>query len=500
MKTYFNHILLFFFATTILFSCREDLVTKTTTATLKGIVKTKETGVPLANAKITTAPITESVYTDAAGNFVINNIPLGDYSIKAELDGYVTKAQGISIKTANQEASIIIELVDDNTLNSSPSVPQLLNPTDNATNQPLTINFSWECSDPDTKDVLKYTLIIKNNKNNDVIEIKDITAKTYEVKNLKYGTTYFWQIIANDGVNNPVYSATNKFSTTDTPINRIHYVSSIDGKKYLVSNNLENNNLYAIAENIWRPRKNNNANLIAYLKNVGGDIHIFTSKLDGSSEFKVTSIPVAGFKAAELDFSWSQSGTEIIYANFDKLYRVNKDGTGTTLIYTAPSGQFITECDWSYNQANIAIKTNEINGYNANIYIIDMLGNIVKSVVTASNGALGGLNLSTDGKKLIYCKDISDYQDANYRQLDTRIFLYNLETDVISDLSDISKKPVGSNDLDPRFSPNDAEIIFTNTSNDGISQKNILKITLDFSLQYLQRTTLFSNAEMPDWE
>lgn len=500
MKIYFNYIFVCLISLLGLFSCREDLVTKTATATLKGVVKAKETGVPLANAKITTAPISETVYTDAAGNFVIYNIPIGDYSVKAELDGYVTKAQGISLKTANQEASILIELLDDKTLNSPPSVPQLLNPTDNATNQSLTINFSWECTDADANDVLKYTLLIKNNKDNDVIEIKDISSKNYEVKNLKYGTTYFWQVIANDSVNNPVYSATNKFSTTDTPINRIHYVSNVDGKKYLVSNNLENNNLYTIAENIWRPRKNNNANLIAYLKNVGGDIHIFTSKLDGSSEFKVTTIPIAGFRASELDFSWNQSGTEIIYANFDKLYRVNKDGTGTTLIYTAPSGQFITECDWSYNQANIAIKTNEITGYNANIYIIDMLGNITKSVVTMSNGALGGLNFSVDGKKLIYCKDISDYQDANYRQLDTRIFLYNLETDVITDLSDISKKPLGSNDLDPRFSPNDAEVIFTNTSNDGISQKNIIKITLDFSLQYLQRTTLFTNAEMPDWE
>lgn len=71
-----------------------------------------------------------------------------------------------------------------------------------------------------------------------------------------------------------------------------------------------------------------------------------------------------------------------------------------------------------------------------------------------------------------------------------------MQTDTILDISEQSEKPDGSNDVDPRFSPNDAEVIFTNTSNDGISVKNVLKITL----QDNTRTTLFTNAEMPDWE
>ena len=60
----------------------------------------------------------------------------------------------------------------------------------------------------------------------------------------------------------------------------------------------------------------------------------------------------------------------------------------------------------------------------------------------------------------------------------------------------LSEKPDGSNDLDPRFSPNDAEVIFVNTSNDGISARKIVKITL----QDNGRTDLFPDAEMPDWE
>lgn len=483
-----------------LFSCREDLISKTKTATLRGVVTAKESGTALSNVRITTSPTTEAVTTDASGNFEIKDIPIGDYSLKAEADGYVTKAMGISIKTEGQISSVAIELLDDKTLNSSPAIPDLITPANNAVDQPLSINFSWNCSDPDTKDILKYTLILKNSGNTDVIEINDIKEKNYEVKNLKYGTTYFWQVIVNDGVNTPVYSVSNKFTTSNSPLNRLHYVQNNNGKLTLVSNNLENNNLFTLKENAWRPRKNNSANLIAYLKSVAGDIHIFTSKPDGSAEFQVTKIPIGGFNSKELDYSWNQGGTQLIYGSFDKLYKINKDGTGTTLIYTAPAGEFITECDWSYDEAKIAVKTNNINGYNSNIRILDMVGNVLTTIVNNSIGAVGGINFSVDGKKFIFCQDVSNYQDSSYRQLDTRIFLYEFTTSTITDLSDLSKKTLGTNDLDPRFSPNNAEIIFTNTSNDGISTKNIQKISLDLSLQNLQRTTLFTNAEMPDWQ
>ena len=100
----------------------------------------------------------------------------------------------------------------------------------------------------------------------------------------------------------------------------------------------------------------------------------------------------------------------------------------------------------------------------------------------------------------MYTRDITSYQDSNYRILDSHIFIYNLNTDTVIDISSLSDKPAGTNDLNPRFSPNDAEIIFVNTSNDGISQKSIIKILVNFNSSNNARTTLFTNAEMPDWE
>ena len=58
------------------------------------------------------------------------------------------------------------------------------------------------------------------------------------------------------------------------------------------------------------------------------------------------------------------------------------------------------------------------------------------------------------------------------------------------------EKPAGTNDLNPRFSPDGAAVIFVNTNNDGISQRNIWKMELDGG----GRTLLFENAITPEWK
>ena len=129
-----------------------------------------------------------------------------------------------------------------------------------------------------------------------------------------------------------------------------------------------------------------------------------------------------------------------------------------------------------------------------------MLGNVLKTVLSGVSGAVGGLNFSVDGNYLVYTHDISGYQDSSYRQLNSHIFLYDFSDDSVRDLSNESDKPNGFNDLDPRFSPNNAQVIFTHTSNDGISVRNIMVIDFNSNADETQRSSLFSNGEMADYE
>ena len=217
---------------------------------------------------------------------------------------------------------------------------------------------------------------------------------------------------------------------------------------------------------------------------------------DGSGVLKVTnSVPIAGFNMEHVNYSWNKNGSQLIYPNFDKLYRINADGGGLVELFATPNGKFISECDWSQDGSQIALKVNDLSGYGVEIYVINTSGVVLYEVLSGLNGAVSGLDISIDNQKIVYTRDVSGYQNSNYRRLDSNIFLYDRSTGLSTALS--TGKQNGFNDLDVKFSPNDAEVIFTNTSNDGISIKNIQKVTVT---NITIRTTLFSGASMPDWK
>lgn len=501
IKTFFISLKIILLSLTFL-QCSEDYVEGSEKGIIKGIVVKHQSNEPLANVKITTAPTTNTIFTASDGSFIIENVPIGDYAVKAELQGYLMEIQGANLVDYGQEVGLVFEMKDDNSLNSPPSVPELLTPTDNAIDLGLSVELTWNCIDADG-DELSYKLIVKNNKNDQILVFDNISEQSFTLDNLVFGTSYFWQIVASDGINEEVYSSISKFTTSSIPQNRFHYVRMLNDNHIIFSSN-ESGEYFKFTQesvNSLRPRKNNSAGLVSFLRMVEGNMHLFTARLDGSNAFRVTEIPLAGFNNNELDFAWSANGSEFIYPNYNKLYRVNKDGSGTQLVYTTADGSFITECAWSNDGSKIVLKTNDINGYNVKIFMIDLVGNTIKTILENSMGAAGGLDISVDGTKVLYTRDLSGYQNSNYRQLKTHIFIYNLNTDTVEDISELSEVPNGFIDIDPRFSPNEAEIIFTQTSNDGISQKDIYKVSLSADNEgSYTRTLLFENAWMPDWE
>lgn len=485
----------------LMHSCAEETVESTQRGTIKGKVVKKGSNQPLANVKIITSPTTETVLTGTDGSFIIENVPIGDYSVKTELNGYLPTFEGISLKNKDQVVSIVFELSDDDSLNSPPTTPTLISPIDNAVDQPTSVNLTWNATDPDAADTLKYRLIVKNSLNSNVLEFPNLTAKNYTLNNLVFGASYYWQVGVKDGVNPEVLSTIFTFKISSNPNNRFHYVKKTNGNYYIVSSNEtgQNFNFTSPTLNSFRPKLNNDANLVAFLRTINGNNQIFTANRDGSNVQQVTTIPVAGFNNAEIDFSWNKTGSHFIYPNFNKLYKINKDGSGLTQIYATTDGSFISECEWSYDGSKIAIKTNNTSGYGVKILVIDMLGNVLNTVVSNVSGGAGGLNFSVDGNLLLYTRDASGFEDSSYRQLDSRLYILNLTTGIIQDVSTLTYKPAGTNDLDPRFSPNDAEIIFVNTSNDNISPRTIMKVKVAFNTNDV-RQQLFTDAEMPDWE
>ncbi len=495
MKKY-NYIIIGFLSV-FLWNCSEDKIDFEQFGIITGKIVEANTFEPITNAKVSISPSNTSTFTDENGEYEFLDVAEGDYSVKAEKDLFITGFEPTTVK-ADQSVHVIIELDKSDALNKPPSVPNLLLPQDNSTNQGVSVQLSWsEAVDPD-EDEINYKIIIKNDLNSDVITIENILETSYEISNLEYGIKYFWQIVASDGINNEVLSEVFNFETNNFPNNRFLFVRVINGNNVIYSSD-ENGNEIAITspnENCWRPRKNTVTQQIAFLKTVNSQTHLFIMQPNGESVQQVTAtIQPTAFKQSEIDFSWSLNGNKLIYSSFDKLYKINKDGSGNQLIYQTGNGNLITECDWSANGSFIALKTNNYNGYQCEIFTIDMSGSILQTILNNVNGAVGGLNISVDNQKILYTYDISAFENSSYRQLNSHLFIYDLISNTSTDYSTF--KIPGTNDLDPRFSPNEAKIIMVNTSNDGLSQKNIITVDLN-NLE--NRNLLFEDAQMPDWE
>jgi hypothetical protein len=480
-----------------LISCSEEKIGESQVGSVTGRVVSADTFEPMENVKILSSPTTSTVFTDAEGKFTIPNVKVGEYSFQAQKEGYVAKFEAVSV-SANNTSEVVFELKKVTAENKPPTIPVLVSPADNSTGQQISLDLTWTATDPDTDAVLTYTVALRNSNNSDIITYEGIKEKKITLTNLLFGVKYYWQVTVSDGTNTPVLSAVSSFTTVTFPTTRYLFVKTINDNNVIFTADDEGKQyqLTSSDKNYWRPRKNNQAQKIAFIGTTSSQNDIYTMNLDGSGVKKITtSVPIAGFNSDYIGFSWNASGNELIYPNFDKLYKINSDGSGLRKIFQTPNGKFISECDWSADESKIALKVNDANGYNAEIYVIDLSGIVLTSVISGQPGAIGGLNFSISGQKLVYTRDISGFENPNYRQLDSRIFEYNFST--ASSTQVVTEKTAGTNDLDVRYSPNESELIFTNTSNDGVSQKNIMK-TRNGALN--TRTILFSGVTMPDWK
>ena len=502
MKT-IKYNLLFLMLVLIVTGCSEDSIDGDAPAigTLTGIVVEDGTNIPLENVKVSTNPSSSTVFTDAEGSFVIEEIEVGQYAVQAELDGYLTGFESAEIN-ANISTNVVFELRLNTANNRPPTIPVLVAPEDGATNVPLETELVWSSSDPEGDDIT-YNIELRNDLDSEVLSFETVNDTVLALPALRFGLKYFWQVKAQDAVSGQeVLSPISAFETTALPPNRFLFVRKIGTNNVIFSSDEDGNELQLTSENenSWRPRRNLFAGKIAFLSNNGGQTHIFTMNPDGSNREQVTaSVPVNGFDLNELDFSWSANGGRLIYSNFDKLYSIDSNGTNLQEIYQTQDGSFISEVVINETESLFVLKTNDITGYNVSIFTIDNAGNLIDDILSGVTGAAGGLDISIDDSKIIYWYDISGFESSDYRQLDSRIFLYDRSTQTTQDQS--SGKEVGFLDFDCRFSPNDAQIIFTNTSSDGVSQKNVFIINTQLDGGSANnREEFFQNAEMPDYQ
>ncbi|WP_026450637.1 carboxypeptidase regulatory-like domain-containing protein [Aequorivita capsosiphonis] len=493
-----------------IWSCSEDTIEVVLYGNLTGKVVDKISGESLDNVKITTNPASTTVFTDTSGTFKIDRIPVDDYSVQAELTGYSAGFEAVSV-SENNTSTVSFELSIANTKNKPPTTPELVSPADGEVELPLEVTFTWEASDPDG-DELSYTLDLRNG-TTDEMEVFEIVRDTsYTVQNLQLATKYFWQVTATDGENDPVSSTISEFKTLVLPDNPYIFVKEKNGNLVIHSGAKSDTvtggttvpdfnvlQLTSENQNSFRPKKSTILNKIAFLRNSGGNTHIYTMNYDGTDLRQITSqTPVAGFLIEEVGFTWAQNDSKLYYPYFDKLYSINSDGSGLNLEYTTTDGAFISEVAVpEFDNNLVLLKTNNSSGYDVRIYTARIDTDTEETIILENVlGAAGGIDISSNADKILYTKGDNE-QNSSYKIFNSRIFLYTIgqpdqpvevETNVL----------LGENDLDVKFSPSEGGIIFTRV------QSNIGATPAVYSLIFDQQSQadqiLFTNSFMPDWE
>ncbi|MBB1140451.1 carboxypeptidase regulatory-like domain-containing protein [Myroides sp. WP-1] len=495
-----KHLLIKFSWFPLLFlflSCSEDYVDENGTGSVTGKVVAAESNTPLANVKIETSPSSTTVFTDDKGNFVLETLKQGEYSVKAEAKGYTTSFKGVTVyegKTSN----VIFELTSAKNTPPAPAIPKLITPIDNEVIKSTAVVFKWSSKDKD-KSKHSYSLTLKNDSNTTVETFTEIKDTLFEYSHLKLGVKYFWQVTVEDQVNSPVKSEMGSFSVYNAPKNnRFFYTKKIQDNLVIFSSDDEGNEFQLTDSkyNSFRPRKNETANKIAFFQSNGTALDIYTMDTDGSNVKKITSsVNPNGFNLNEITFSWPANSNQIYFANFDKLYAINSNGQGLQLLYQTKNGSFISEVDVNVEQQRIALKTNNAMGYQVHIFCIDFRGNHLFTVLKDKPGASSGLQLSNNGTKVLYAYDLEGTENRNYRRISSKLFIYDSVANQSTEIS--TEIEPGTNDLEPRFSPNEAYVIFTNTSNDERSPQHVYIKELNNLLK--TRVEKFKNAAMPDW-
>lgn len=494
-----NHLRLVLLLLATSFSaCEEATIEPELFGQLSGTVVTDANGAPVANATVTTSPATNSLTTDASGHFDFGEVQTGTYTVRVEKSGFSIEIETVVVKEDEQTA-VQIRLKKDDANNFAPETPTYVSPANGAVNQAVATILKWRTSEDKDGDAVKYTVLIFNSGGNLTDTLIQNSPDTTFAATLNFNTEYFWQVLAIDGdgafSNGPVW----RFKTISPPDNRILFARKLNGKYDVWSCNATGGDQVKLTSgngNFWRPRYRFDRKKIAFLSDQNIDNQLFTMNADGTNIQQITNLPVSGYNNLDLDFCWKPDGSALIYMHQNRLYRINADGTGLSLFAEAPAGFTFTEVDWNSAAHAIAARITGSFIYETRIIFYNEAGTLLNTSVPDDAGGLQGGHFFPDGTKILYSRDDLGFNSTDGRQLDARLKVRTIVSGAVADFS--TNKTPGTNDLDPRYSPDGSKVIFVNTNNDGISQRNVW-IT-DGSTAFSARVKILDNAEMPDWK
>lgn len=479
-------------------ACKETTIEPARYGSLTGVVRDSRSNQPLANAVITTNPATSSFTTDNEGRFALPNLTAGPYALSVRKTDYRTET--VNVQVAEGPATSVDVRLEKSSANQRPNAPRQPEPATGASSQPTGLTLRWHATDPDRGDSLRFDVVLfEGNSAARQQLLSNRRDTTVTVSGLKYNTTYYWQVTVRDKAGETVNGDVWTFQTATFPELRYLFAREVNGNTDLyAADGAANGVVVRLTSSPFvetAPQLSPTRDRVAYTSNATGQYHLYTMNRDGSDARRITTLPVEGYANNGLAYRWSPDGAQLIYARYDQLYRINRDGTGLLLLATAPAGRHFRELDWSALSNKIVVQAVGARVYEAEIYQLNPDGSELTMLLGNQPGRLDSPSFSIDGRQILYTRDLAGLDDPSGRQLNAHIFVQRLDGTGLIDLS--TRKPAGTNDINPRFSPDGARIIFVNVVNDNITPPEVWMMDASDGGN---RVRLFQNAALPDWK
>jgi len=493
-----NRFITVFIILLILIQCRDDKLSPDAKGTIEGKVLDNKDLSPIENAEVSTSPATHTVLTDSNGTFTME-VKVGEYNVIAKERDYFSSSTSVKINI-NETTHVIIKLDERITEVELPAFTDHYYPKDQQQNVPVNDTIRWQLKNKgkELDDTVKFNLKLYEAGKPASLHKENLTDTFATVKGLKFNTTYLWQVSAENKAGK-TYSEVRSFTTRVFPDDFVLYAKRVDDvSQIFVTDTIGKSNIQLTHNNYhsWRPISNQQKTKIAFLSTRDINPQLYTMNIDGSDTKKITNIPTGGYYNKGVGFSWLPNGEQLVFSAYNKLYTINYDGTGLKLLTSISEEKHFREVDWCPVNDKIVALTLGVNRYDAEILLMDSDGSNKEVIVGDKKGALENPVFSIDGKKILYTYDVSGFQSNQGRQLDARIFQYNIQTSKKEDLS--AFKPNGTNDLAPRYTRDGAKILFINTANWIGARKDLYIMPTD-SITSHHRQKLIEDVEMVDW-
>jgi TolB protein len=279
-------------------ACEPTQVEPAYYGTLTVTVLDGSTNQPVASVGVSTTPATGSFVTDSKGQLTIEQVPAGTLSVVARKAGY--DATTSSVTLANGQTQAVVLLLNKTTAAAPPAAATRPTPATGATGQPVSVLLAWHpAASARLQDSLRYDVILYESNNlNQRILAANTRDTTTTATDLRYNTTYYWQVTTRNPAGATARSPVWSFQTTALPDNRYLYARTVNGNTDIYSSDNAGANIVRLTSAITvetAPQLSPLRNLVAYTSNASGQLQLYTMNRDGSNQRQITTLAVEGF-------------------------------------------------------------------------------------------------------------------------------------------------------------------------------------------------------------